>query len=130
MTGLHFLSGQAHSAIVLVFLWSDSDPSFGAGRLIRAACTSKWTRSEVSHSPFCTPSMIGGNTFIRPQAAGFAGWCAAGIKFAQASPSRCSLAAPLVRVGVLLASLVGVLRDSLVGVLRAPLVRVGVRWLR
>ena len=70
--------------------------------------------------------MIGGNTFIRPQAAGFAGWCAEGFKFASPSPSRCSLAAPLVRVGVLLASLVGVLRASLVGVLLLSLVRVGV----
>ncbi len=68
------------------------------------------------NSPFCT--------FNRPQAAGFAGWCAAGFKFA--SPSRCLLAAPLVRVGVLLASLVGVLRTSLVSVLLASLVRVSV----
>ncbi len=57
--------------------------------------------------------MIGVNTIIRP--AGFASRCAAGL----ASPSRCSLAAQLVRVGVLRASLVGVLRASLVGVLQA-----------
>ncbi len=84
--------------------------------------------------------MIGGITFIRPAgfaspsrcvagfasrcAAGFASRCAAGF----ASLSRCheSLAAPLVRVSVLRASLAGVLRASQVrvSVLRASLVGV------
>jgi hypothetical protein len=60
---------------------SDSETASAAAAAVTDILSHKSGSSRFTDrdSPFCTPSMIGGNTFIRPAQAGFASRCAAAV---------------------------------------------------